>query len=192
MGRLDQRFKLLTKGSRADPERHPTLRSTIDWSYELLEPAERQPRDRLSVFAGSCDLAAAEAVLAGGDLDALDVVDVVDVVDVLVAMSTTYLDQLDQLQRAVDALGALPVCALVTTGPALDPEQLDPPDNVTVVRSAPHGQVLAHADVLVTHGGHGTVMKGLVAGAPIVCMPTGRDQPDGAEGCELLGPVVER
>jgi UDP:flavonoid glycosyltransferase YjiC (YdhE family) len=40
--------------------------------------------------------------------------------------------------------------------------------------------VLAHADVLLTHGGHGTVMKGLVAGVPIVCMPTGRDQPDNA------------
>jgi len=40
--------------------------------------------------------------------------------------------------------------------------------------------VLDHADVLLTHGGHGTVMKGLVAGVPIVCMPTGRDQPDHA------------
>lgn len=51
---------------------------------------------------------------------------------------------------------------------------------MNVVRSAPHGAVLAHTDVLVTHGGHGTVMKGLVAGVPIVCMPTGRDQPDNA------------
>lgn len=40
--------------------------------------------------------------------------------------------------------------------------------------------MLAHTDVLLTHGGHGTVMKGLVAGVPIVCMPTGRDQPDNA------------
>lgn len=99
---------------------------------------------------------------------------------VLVAMSTTYMDHLDQLQRAVTALGSLPVQGLVTTGPAIDPEQIDAPDGVTVVRSAPHGHVLAHADVLLTHGGHGTVMKGLVAGVPIVCMPTGRDQPDNA------------
>lgn len=99
---------------------------------------------------------------------------------VLVAMSTTYMDHLDQLQRAVSALGSLPVQGLVTTGPALDPEQIDAPDGVTVVRSAPHRQVLAHTDVLLTHGGHGTVMKGLVAGVPIVCMPTGRDQPDNA------------
>ena len=99
---------------------------------------------------------------------------------VLVAMSTTFMDHLDQLQRAVTALGTLPVHALVTTGPAIDPHQVDAPERVTVVRSAPHRQVLAHADVLLTHGGHGTVMKGLVAGVPIVCMPTGRDQPDNA------------
>ena len=76
VARLDQRFKLLTHGSRAAPERHQTLRSTIDWSYDLLTPTERQALDRLSVFAGGCDLAAAEAVLPGDDLDAADVVDV--------------------------------------------------------------------------------------------------------------------
>jgi predicted ATPase/class 3 adenylate cyclase len=75
VARLDQRFKLLTRGSRAALERHQTLRSTIDWSYDLLEPTERRALDRLSVFAGGCDLAAAEAVLAGDDLDVLDVVD---------------------------------------------------------------------------------------------------------------------
>jgi MGT family glycosyltransferase len=99
---------------------------------------------------------------------------------VLVAMSTTFMDHVDQLQRAVTALGSLPVQGLVTTGPAIDPEQITAPRNVTVVRSAPHHQVLAHAEVLLTHGGHGTVMKGLLAGVPIVCMPTGRDQPDNA------------
>ena len=68
----------------------------------------------------------------------------------------------------------------MTTGPVVEPKQIDAPDGVTVLRSAPHREVLAHADVLVTHGGHGTVIKGLVAGVPIVCMPTGRDQPDNA------------
>ena len=99
---------------------------------------------------------------------------------VLVAMSTTFMDHVEQLQRAVTALGSLPVRGLVTTGPAVDPEQIIAPDGVAVVRSAPHREVLAHTDVLVTHGGHGTVVKGLVAGVPIVCMPTGRDQPDNA------------
>jgi len=99
---------------------------------------------------------------------------------VLVAMSTTFMDHVDQLQRAVSALGTLDVRGLVTTGPAIDPGQIVAPANVAVVRSAPHRAVLPHADVVLTHGGHGTVVKALVAGVPIVCMPTGRDQPDNA------------
>jgi predicted ATPase len=70
--RLDQRFKLLTRGSRASLERHQTLRTTIDWSYNLLSDEERAAFNRLSAFAGGCDLAAAEAVLGDGDLDAED------------------------------------------------------------------------------------------------------------------------
>jgi predicted ATPase/class 3 adenylate cyclase len=76
VARLDQRFKLLTRGSRAALERHQTLRSTIDWSYDLLDPIERGALDRLSVFAGSYDLTAAEAVIASDTLDASDVIDV--------------------------------------------------------------------------------------------------------------------
>lgn len=98
----------------------------------------------------------------------------------LIAMSTTYMDHVEQLQRAVTAAGSLPIRALVTTGPAVDPAQLDTPPNVIAVRSAPHRQVLAHTDVVVTHGGHGTVAKALDAGVPLVCIPTGRDQPDNA------------
>ncbi len=76
VARLDQRFKLLTRGSRAALERHQTLRSTIDWSYDLLEPIDRRALDCLSVFAGSCDLTGAEAVLASDELDRFGVVDV--------------------------------------------------------------------------------------------------------------------
>jgi predicted ATPase/DNA-binding SARP family transcriptional activator len=70
VARLDQRFKLLTRASRASPGRHRTLQATIDWSYDLLNDEERAALNRLSVFAGGCDLAAAEAVLGGGDLEA--------------------------------------------------------------------------------------------------------------------------
>jgi predicted ATPase/class 3 adenylate cyclase len=76
VNRLDQRFKLLTRGSRAALERHQTLRSTIDWSYDLLSPTERAALNQLSVFAGSCDLVAAEAVPQGELLAAPDVADV--------------------------------------------------------------------------------------------------------------------
>jgi predicted ATPase/DNA-binding SARP family transcriptional activator len=71
--RLDQRFKLLTRGSRNSLERHQTLRTTIDWSYDLLTDEERSALSRVAAFVGGCDLAAAETVLAGGDLEALDV-----------------------------------------------------------------------------------------------------------------------
>ncbi len=110
---------------------------------------------------------------------------------VLVAMSTTFMDHVGQLQRAVTALAGLPVDGLATTGPAVGPEQIDAPANVTVVRSAPHGAVLGHAAALVTHGGHGTVMKALVAGVPILCLPTGRDQPDNAARLKARGAGIK-
>src|SRR5262249_42653848 len=71
--RLDQRFQLLPRGRRAKLERHQTLRSTIDWSYELLNPTERVALDRLSVFAGGCDLVAAAALLCDSGLAAGDI-----------------------------------------------------------------------------------------------------------------------
>ena len=77
VARLDQRFKLLARGSRASLERHQTLRNTIDWSYDLLGHTERDALQRLSVFAGGGDLMAAEGVLTNDDLDEFDVVDVV-------------------------------------------------------------------------------------------------------------------
>jgi predicted ATPase/class 3 adenylate cyclase/DNA-binding CsgD family transcriptional regulator len=65
--RLDQRFRLLTGGSRTALPRHQTLRALIDWSYDLLNPEEQIMLDRLSVFAGGWTLAAAESVAAAGD-----------------------------------------------------------------------------------------------------------------------------
>ena len=71
--RLDQRFRLLTGGSRTALERQQTLRATVGWSYSLLTGAERVLLARLSVFAGGFDLAAAETVCGSGGIDALDV-----------------------------------------------------------------------------------------------------------------------
>jgi predicted ATPase/DNA-binding SARP family transcriptional activator len=67
--RLGEALDLLTGGARDLPERQQTLRATLDWSYELTEPAERALLGRLAVFAGSFDRAAAEAV--GGELSAV-------------------------------------------------------------------------------------------------------------------------
>jgi predicted ATPase/class 3 adenylate cyclase len=68
--RLEHRLPLLTGGARDLPERQRTLRATIVWSYELLEPAEQHLFARLAVFRGGCTLDAAESV-ADADLDVL-------------------------------------------------------------------------------------------------------------------------
>src|SRR6185312_8306193 len=60
--RLDDRFRLLTGGHRTAMPRHQTLRATLDWSYDLLPPLERQVLHRLSVFAGGFTMEAATAV----------------------------------------------------------------------------------------------------------------------------------
>lgn len=80
----DQRLRLLARGRRSTVgDRHQTLRAAISWSYDLLDPAERTLFHRLSVFTGSFDLAAAEAIGADppapdrtttrDDLDPIDV-----------------------------------------------------------------------------------------------------------------------
>ncbi|GAA1805889.1 glycosyltransferase [Agromyces neolithicus] len=99
---------------------------------------------------------------------------------VLVAMSSTFQNHVDCLQRISDALGSLPVRGLVTTGPAIDPDQIQAPANVSVVVSAPHSEAMRQADLVVTHGGHGTVIKTLAAGLPLVILHHGRDQADNA------------
>jgi MGT family glycosyltransferase len=106
---------------------------------------------------------------------------------VLVAMSSTFQDQIGTLQRVMDAMGTLPVRAIVTAGPAVDVTALRPASNVTVVASAPHRQILPHASVVITHGGHGTVVKALAAGVPLVLLPHGRDQGDTSVRVSSLG-----
>ncbi len=70
---LDQRFRLLTGGSRSALERQQTLRATVDWSYSLLNDPERSLLRRLSVFSDGFDLDAAGAVCAFGEIQEFDV-----------------------------------------------------------------------------------------------------------------------
>jgi MGT family glycosyltransferase len=109
---------------------------------------------------------------------------------VLVALSSTFQDQIRCLQRIVDALSTIPVRAIVTTGPAVDVTALRSSPNVVVVESAPHRDVLQHAALVITHGGHGTVMKALAAGVPLVLLPHGRDQGDTAARVSARGAGV--
>jgi predicted ATPase/DNA-binding SARP family transcriptional activator len=73
--RLDDRFRLLTGGSRTALPRHQTLRAVVTWSWDLLTPAEAALADRLAVFPGGIAAAAAAEVCAGGPVDAEDVAD---------------------------------------------------------------------------------------------------------------------
>lgn len=73
--RLDERFRVLTGGSRDVLPRQQTLRALITWSYDLLSHAERTLLARLAIFSGGWTLAAAEAVVADESLDGLEVFD---------------------------------------------------------------------------------------------------------------------
>ena len=109
---------------------------------------------------------------------------------ILVATSSIFQHQTGLLQRMAQGLGNLPVRGLITTGLAVDPQQIQAPPNVEVVQAAPHRQVLAEASVVVTHAGHGTVLKALAAGLPLVCAPMGRDQKDNTVRVLRLGAGV--
>ncbi len=76
--RLKDRYKLLTGGNRGLQQRQQTLRALVDWSYDLLPSAEQTLLQRLGIFSGGFDLAAAEAVCGTEPLDALDVLDLLD------------------------------------------------------------------------------------------------------------------
>ncbi|HEX6450278.1 MAG TPA: BTAD domain-containing putative transcriptional regulator [Trebonia sp.] len=73
--RLDDRFRLLTGGSRTALPRHRTLRAVVDWSWELLADGERMVLRRLSVFSGGASLEAAEHVCAGEQIEQDQVLD---------------------------------------------------------------------------------------------------------------------
>lgn len=75
--RLLDSFRLLTGGPRTAVDRHRTLGATIDWSHRLLNEAERRLFRRLSVFVGTFDLAAVEAICSGRDLPSEGVADII-------------------------------------------------------------------------------------------------------------------
>jgi MGT family glycosyltransferase len=109
---------------------------------------------------------------------------------VLVSFSSLYQAQEACLRNVIATLSALPVRALVTTGPTLDPAQFEAPPHVKVVRSAPHGEALNDAAAFVTHAGHGSTLRPLMAGVPLLCLPMGRDQNDNAMRAAHRGAAI--
>jgi predicted ATPase/DNA-binding SARP family transcriptional activator len=92
--RLDDRFRLLTRGSPLAQPRHQTLRAAIDWSYDLLTGAERTVLHRVSVFSGGWTLEAAEAVCAEGtsETGGIQAVHVLDLLTDLIEKSLVVAD----------------------------------------------------------------------------------------------------
>ena len=102
--RLDDRFHLLTQGSRAALPRQQTLRAAVDWSYDLLSEPERRLLARLSVFAGGWTLEAAEAICPGNGLEAPDVLDVLtELVDKSLVVVETEAEQ-DRRYRLLETM----------------------------------------------------------------------------------------
>ncbi len=111
---------------------------------------------------------------------------------VLVGLSTTYLGHEGVVNRIVEALAPLPLCAVVTLGPSLDVKQfVSPVPSITLVAQASHAALLREARLVITHGGHGTVIRALAAGVPLVVMPMGRDQADNAVRVVACGAGVQ-
>lgn len=98
---------------------------------------------------------------------------------VAVGFSTTYQAHEGVLQKVVDAAASLPVRTLVTLG-QVAPGQVRPATNTALVPSAPHDVVMREAAVVITHGGHGTVMRALKHQRPMLIIPHGRDQAENA------------
>ncbi|MFF4447851.1 BTAD domain-containing putative transcriptional regulator [Streptomyces sp. NPDC001502] len=105
--RLDDRFRLLTSGARTVLPRQQTLRAVVDWSWDLLDEAERTVLRRLSVFAGGCDLAAAEAVCADpSDVAPYDPADVLgSLVDKSLVVAAPGPDGLGMRYRLLETVG---------------------------------------------------------------------------------------
>ena len=112
---LDQRFRLLSSGSRSDVPRHQTLRAMLDWSYDLLNENEQKLLARFSVFAGGFTLAAAE-VVAAGDPIAKD--DVVYLLIALVEQSLVVADEDGDRYRMLETVREYAKDKLAATGSA--------------------------------------------------------------------------
>lgn len=120
--RLEDRFGLLTSGSRSALPRQRTLRALIDWSYDLCTSEEQLLWTRLSVFSGGFDLQAAEHVCAG---DGLPRAQILDLTDHLVAQS---------ILQAVEDSGPVRF-RMLTTLQEYGSERLKPPETAVAVRN---------------------------------------------------------
>jgi MGT family glycosyltransferase len=94
----------------------------------------------------------------------------------------------DLFRRVLTGLRELPINLVVTVGAHIDPAEFGPqPDHIHLTRFIPQAQVLPHCDLVVSHGGSGSVIASLAHGLPSVLLPLGADQPDNSQRCQDLG-----
>ena len=109
---------------------------------------------------------------------------------VLVGLTTTYHEHAaETLQAIIDGLATLDVRAIVTTSGYL-PGGTAKAEHVRIVDYAPHPSLMPEVDVMVCHGGMGSVAAALASGVPLVCIPVSRDQPLNASRAAQLGAAV--
>jgi UDP:flavonoid glycosyltransferase YjiC (YdhE family) len=93
-----------------------------------------------------------------------------------------------KFQNAIDALAEIPVHGVVTVGDSIDANALRPAANVVVFATADHDDLMRRAALVVTHGGHGTFMRALTYGLPMVVIPgMAHDQPVNAAAAQAWG-----
>jgi predicted ATPase len=115
---LDNRFRLLTGGSRTALPRQQTLRALIDWSWELLSPSAQQLLQRLSVFAGGMRLEAIEAVAAGSGIDLYDILDLLDELVSKSMVVATRIQEQDMRYRLLETIRQYAQEQLASSGQA--------------------------------------------------------------------------
>jgi MGT family glycosyltransferase len=99
---------------------------------------------------------------------------------VAVCFSTSFQNHTAVLQRVADAISGLGLRGVITLGDTIAADELEPREGVALVHSAPHNALMAEAGLVITHGGHGTVMRALMHRKPMLVIPHGRDQNDNA------------
>ncbi len=107
---------------------------------------------------------------------------------VYATMGTTYNRTPGVMEAIVAGLRQEPLTLILTVGRNRDPIEFgEQPANVRIERYVPQSLLFPHCDVVVTHGGSGTVLSALGQGLPMVIIPIAADQPDNAERCAELG-----
>jgi len=159
-----------------------------------VPPSFRSPTDTLPLTARHVRPAALEPM--GTSPDAPGSAALLDWLARRHAQPTLYLtlgtifgpESGDLLSRVLAGLAELDVNVIVTVGHDIDPAELGhQPTNVRVEQYVPQEVLLPHCDVVICHGGSGSVLGALAFGVPLVLLPMGADQPLNGDRCEALG-----